>query len=858
MFPLQNYVDQQIARLDTFNQLRLERARSAMHTQAQSVFNVLPVLLHYNHPAIPGYVDQDVAHGIASFSLNDYQKEFVSDCMLTFGHALPLQTPDKVLPIKGMFSMGSTASMGQSFTSDLDIWVCVQPWVTEDERASIDSKCSLVSDWAMTQGVEVNFFMMCENRFRKNLCQEMTSDNCGSSQHYLLLDEFYRSSVHLAGQRLLWFMVPPEMEACYEDYVVQLVENSDIERHEWVDFGGLPSIPAEEYFGSSLWQLYKSIDSPYKSVLKAILLESYSWEYPGTQLLSVDGKRRFFAGMLDVYQSDAYYLMLEKVTRYLEGIGDQRRLDLVRRCFYLKTHEKLTRDPGPSSVPWRREVLCILTREWGWDNEKLACLDNRRNWKVEEVKEAHNELLEALMLSYRNLIRFARRNDITSSISPEEISILARKLYAAFEELPGKVTLLNPQLSPDLHEQDLSFIQVPEGRNNPPGWYLYKHSLIPHDIIGRSPLEHNRYLSKLVSWAFFNGLLTESTSLHSVVRDCDVDIDKLYQLVSDIRNTFPIRRPQPSLKALSSPCEIRKLALFVNLEDDPTNILKQPAVRFDFRNTDIFSYGPDQKCLVGSIDMVYRNSWNEVRTLNFSGPNAILDVLKTLLGKMHQDAMAPESVDVFCYSGKMRGLIRNLVYQLVAECIEMRLQPVDQEKRRRFKALRVADKTFGLFFERRGVSVQKLENSVDFYRSISTNKVNGSPLMLMDNDKEIQPPEAVDAFASEGLIQFFFEDCDKGYNIYVLDENNRVEVYRQCHGDKEEVIQGVNRFYTSSANDKVSFSSHTVNFNLPQFYDIVRLEGGRVQVIPFKSDKNWPRHNSRDFGSLPPQAASMK
>lgn len=46
-------------------------------------------------------------------------------------------------------------------------------------------------------------------------------------------------------------------------------------------------------------------------------------------------------------------------------------------------------------------------------------------------------------------------------------------------------------------------------------------------------------ISKLVAWAYFNGLLTESTCLHTVVRDSDMDIDKLYQLVSDIRNISP-------------------------------------------------------------------------------------------------------------------------------------------------------------------------------------------------------------------------------------------------------------------------------------------------------------------------------
>lgn len=804
-----------------------------MDTQAQRVFHVLPLLLHYNHPSIPGYLDQEVPYGICDFALNEHQQQFIDDTALTTGDLL---VSSSVPHIFGLYTMGSTSSIGQSLSSDLDIWVCVSAQMGGEERHNLESKCSLISDWAMSQGVEANFFLIDENRFRDNFSEKMTGDNCGSSQHLLLLDEFYRSAVRLAGYRLLWQLVPPEMEECYGQYVKQLCQDGHIDCDHWIDFGQLNRIPAEEYFGSSLWQLYKSIDSPYKSVLKAILLEAYSWEYPHTQLLSIDSKRRFFAEDPTLYGMDAYYLMLEKVTRYLERIDDHRRLDLVRRCFYLKTHEKLTREPGLGSVQWRRDTLTELTSQWGWSDSVLRELDNRRNWKVEQVKVAHNELLDALMLSYRNLIRFARRNDITSAISPEDISILARKLYAAFEELPGKVTLLNPQISPDLHESDLTFIQVPEGRTNKSGWYLYKQPLEAKHILGQAPLEHNRYLSKLVAWAFFNGLLTESTRLDAVVRDADLNIDKFYQMVSDIRNTFSIRRPRPSLQALSSPCEIRQLSMFINLENDPTAELKSKAVRFDFKSTDVFSFGKDQTCLVGSVDLVYRNSWNEVRTLHFSGECAMLDALKTVLGKMHQDALPPESVDVFCYSEHMRGMIRNLVYQLLAECIELRLKPIEQEKRRRFKAIRIGEQMFGLFFERRGVSVQKLENSVDFYRSISTNKLNGSPILVLGDTHEPHPPAIVDSYASEGLIQFFFEDCDNGFNIYILDETNRVEVYRQCSGDKDEMVHGVNRFYTSNQ-DKFSYSANFINFNLPQFYDILHPEQGDPCVVPYRSNQ---------------------
>jgi adenylate cyclase class 1 len=286
------------------------------------------------------------------------------------------------------------------------------------------------------------------------------------------------------------------------------------------------------------------------------------------------------------------------------------------------------------------------------------------------------------------------------------------------------------------------------------------------------------------------------------------------------------------MEALASPCEVSQLAMFINLENDPTESLTARQAKKDCRSVNLFCCGKDNRNMIGSVDIVYRNSWHEVRTLHFRGETSILNALKTILGKMHQDALQPESVDVFCYSKNFRGLMRNTVYQLLAECIELRLKPVEQEKRRRFKAIGVGKQMYGLFFERRGVSVQLLENSVDFYQSISTNKLTGSPLEKLDKEQNFSLPDVVNGFASEGLIQFFFEDTVDGFNIYVLDDNNNAEAYHRYSFDKNEVISEVNAFYTNGEDS----NSDKANFNLPQYYQIIHQQGQLSFVVPYRSD----------------------
>ncbi|WP_457914304.1 class I adenylate cyclase [Candidatus Hartigia pinicola] len=443
------YIETIKQRLDAINQLRLDRGMSSMSEAFCKVYNLLPVLLHYHHPMMPGYIEENVLHGVCFFTPDCIQKSWLAQ----FEKYLPYQPKfNGELPITGIYSMGSTSSVGQSQSSDLDIWICHPPWLDNEEKHLLKRKCTLLEIWATSFGIDMNIFLIDENRFRQKSSGHVSENDCGSTQHILLLDEFYRTAVRMAGKRLLWTIVPVEEERNYDEYVIMLYTQGVLTPNEWLDLGGLGELSAAEYFGASLWQLYKSVDSPYKSVLKSLLLESYSWRYPVKKTLALEFKHYLHAGENVCYGLDSYCLMLEFITRYLIEINDTTRLDLIRRCFYLKICEKSSQNLKKECLCWRKNILYQFVESWGWDSERLAILNAHNQWKIEEVHTAHDEFLDTMMRSYHDLIRFTHRNNLSVSASSQDIGVLTGKLYEAFEVFPDKMILVNPKMSPNISE----------------------------------------------------------------------------------------------------------------------------------------------------------------------------------------------------------------------------------------------------------------------------------------------------------------------------------------------------------------------------------------------------------------------
>ena len=438
--------------------------------------------------------------------------------------------------------MGSTGTIAYSRASDFDIWICHRPGLSGEELDALNEKADGVRSWAASLGLEVHFFLMDDVSFRDEEHQQLSNENAGSSQHHLLLDEFYRTGLLVAGRYPVWWLVPPEHEHAYDEYVNRLIVNRFVKASDVVDFGGLSHIPSKEFFGSTLWQLYKAVDSPYKSILKILLMEAYANQHPDIELLSLRFKKAVHDADVQLSRIDPYVMMCNTVEEYLLSHKEFDRVDLARRCFYFKVNEAMSRPDRPRENSWRRAAMRDLVKDWGWGQAKLESLDQRRQWKIKRVLAERNTLVAELTRSYRALSQFAREQNSELSIRSSDLNLLGRKLYVAFERKAGKVEIINPGISKDLSEERLSLHYLDDEAQR--GWAIYRGTVMHRDAAEHTPLKRTASLLELLAWCHFNGLVNRNPSSLSIQPpDCGLSQWELRCVLECLQQLFPRGRP---------------------------------------------------------------------------------------------------------------------------------------------------------------------------------------------------------------------------------------------------------------------------------------------------------------------------
>ncbi|MBI6601339.1 MULTISPECIES: class I adenylate cyclase [Pseudomonas] len=776
------------ARFMALNEGRMARAVEGLTPRQQSVLTLLPLFFHVNHPLLPGYVSGSTPAGLSNFEPTP--QALIEAQRLTRSFAYKPRHGNPPRPIHGLFLMGSLGTLAQADQSDMDVWVCHAADLGENELAELRKKCQLLEAWAQSMGAEAHFFLIEPTRFvLGERDTQLSSDDCGTTQHYLLLDEFYRTAIWLAGRTPIWWLVPVYEETRYAEFTHTLLSKRFIRADETLDLGHLARIPPGEFMGAGLWQLFKGIESPYKSVLKLLLTEVYASEHPQVQCLSLRFKQAVYANQMDLDELDPYVVVYRHIEGYLKQRNEPERLELVRRSLYLKVNRKLS--AGQRASSWQHLLLERLAQEWGWDPRQLALLDSRSQWKVRQVASERRALVNELNHSYRFLTQFARTEQTVSLINKRDLNVLGRRLYAAFERKAGKVEFINPGIAPDLAEDTLTLLQSPNRKE--PGqhhWSLYNGNLTALECEHFAPIKRSRDLLEMLTWCHRNGVIDSSTRLALHPGVSDMTEFELFNLLGSLQQTIALPLASVDEERLLRSAVPEEVLLLINVGVDPLKHHRELNILMTTERTDSLSYAGVRDNLVLTLDQVTLNSWNEVMVSRYDGPHALLDCLRDYLNQLPPDHLPRLRVRCFCHNRAQ------FIAQRVEEVFDTAQHLLLGQSNHRY-LLQVQQHYHVMELMPGQATHVSLATQDALIAYLSEELASYSPLhldamALEDHDLALLLPMGMAA-----CVQVFYRVNEDFAELYVLDEFNSLWQQRLPFHDEQSLLVPLQRFLQS-------------------------------------------------------------
>ena len=803
------------------NKQRLLRIRKSLPDHQADFSDLITLAIHENHPILPGYINKEVPSGISDYTPGSIAIRSAKRVTKNFSLKKRAQMRREILSI---FIMGSSGTIGHSGESDFDIWVCHRKGLSQEALDLLKQKLTLLSQWAQSIRIEAHFFLMDEDYFRDHQSAPMDKEAAGSSQHYMLLDEFYRTAILLAGRYPLWWMVPVEENDNYQEYADTLLKKRYLRTSDWIDFGHIPEIPANEFFGAALWQVYKGIDSPYKSVLKITLMEVYASMHPEVTPLCQDFKQLMYDEDPDANRIDPYLMVYRKVESYLQSRKEFERLELIRRCFYIKVAIKVSCPPKKAAFGWRRELMTELIGQWGWEQDQLLQLDSRKNWKINRVITERRKLVQELTNSYKFLSSFARQHSTLSRISQQDINLLGRKLYAAFERRSGKVEFVNPGIAPSLHEEFLTF-QYQTSKNKVASWLLFKNKVEAKDSQYHSPIKRSTSLLELVSWAYLNGILDRFTKIQLNEGESELETRELKQLCSGIIKLFPINFKSPSDDDFRNPARNVFSMLVINLGTDPMAQLTRRGLQLISNKTDALDFGNQHLNLATTFEILHLNTWGEVSLSSYANENAITTSLTAWLQQLPDD------------KGNKPQLVVQSYCQTRSESISRRIDELwnsitnvwySNHKYPSMRFLFTLSNRYQLF-KMKGHEIQSQNLSFDELEvELAFPDTKFSPLVIDKNCLADTPLSTIFKLNKSGEIQLFYHVKKDRADVWVVDETGTMFHQQQQFHDHRTLLNPYRRLLQSVIFRQESLSG-SAKTKVPKLYQLTKGRGNNAE-----------------------------
>lgn len=502
----------EIGAFKIFNNSKGSFSKQAVDENTNVALSIIPVLLHAQFQGIFSEPSDDLAPaGIMGFRPSQDALELTKK---TIPEWKASQIANNRPMIEFLSIMGSLGSIAFNESSDIDYWCCVKDGIKANQRESLQRKITSIENWIdKTFNVEVHIFITSPHDLRENRFGQASTESCGSALGKLLKEEYFRSSLHVAGSIPVWWACPGGLskssyQSLAQKHLAEAIENV-------VDIGTVETLPKNEFLGASLWQLNKAIDSPYKSILKMALLMDYVHGEDDQLSLADELKSKIHAKPNIMEELDSYVLMFERASAFFSVFDHGRWLDLLRKCFFIKAKANVLRWYGskrqPSQV--REKVMLNLVQTWDWPKDTIEKYQNFGAMNPREIMAFKDECEQFLSLCSDTIQE--KLSDLKSDLkmTPSDFKKMFNRFSSHYSMNRNRLEWIYEPFRSLLLAKHFSIVKTPEENE----WTVYQgvvEERVVDVIQEKSKVRSFKSFSSSIVWLVHNGLAIDSSTIH--------------------------------------------------------------------------------------------------------------------------------------------------------------------------------------------------------------------------------------------------------------------------------------------------------------------------------------------------------
>jgi len=799
-----------------FNQMKVDRFQQLFaSSNIKRVINSIPALLSMNDRKVPGFIDGRCPCGISGYTADAEVLRFIK---ARFG-------TDSV-PVKGdsfiemLAVMGSVGTIAYNKKSDFDYWACIDRKKTDDKGLRCFSKkIEEVQKWAEKEaGVEVHIFINDVHNLKQNIFAEDDDEGFGSTVGAVLKDEFFRSSIIVAGKIPFWWVVPKFVDDSEYNKIFNHIPEEEREQ-KFVDIGNLFKISKEDFLGAALFQLIKAIGNPFKSILKIGILERYLFSDESTLLLSQKVKTAILRDDITATILDSYLLMFNEVYKYYEEVlSDKSLLVILRQNLYLKIDPQLSKYlalKDKKNLPYKVVVMFKVIHEWGWGIDEIRDLDDFESWDYNRIIQFWNYIKKFMLLSYQKISRQMPTMNLQNKISESDFKLLSSKLKANFSIEPDKIE--NFITFKDTPNEPYLYIE-PDTRNvKDNGWRVYKKVRIDNGKNEREiAIKSEDDLVKLLAWCSINQVYEPTFSR--------LYIDSGYNHISKSLITELLNK------------------IFEMFNSEKVHLgnkfyLQNPRT---YKNMIIMNFSDSKASTVASFYHLYMNTWGETFLKHYTNPSDLVMIFSKIL---KDGPLNNRSFDEFCYfvSPDPHKKLYKSIEKTFRNAYDFFVSGKQYVKQRLM--ISIDNNLVCATKEDKEISVASFTSDIEMLSYVSQRPFRYPDNRIYSEDNfDLMLIDEIYGKRSNSNITLVFEEKQKYSMVYVMDENGNLFTFIKRKGEGDAVAGSYRFCMNTISNIRKSNCGKNVNDDIFCY----KLDVDKFGKVNFKDDSK----NVRQLDSL--------